>query len=68
MHPERRCKFFIYSFLYAYNEFYIFFIFRIIVFFIAYIKIINSMAYYDLQILLIIDSGFFYGVTTIKIF
>ena len=59
MHPARRCKFFIYSFLYAYNEFYIFFIFRIIVFFIAY---------YDLQILLIIDSGFFYGVTTIKIF
>ena len=68
MHPARRCKFFIYSFLYAYNELYIFFIFRIIVFFIAYIKIINSMAYYDLQILLIIDSGFFYGVTTIKIF
>lgn len=68
MHLARRCKFFIYSFLYAYNEFYIFFIFRIIVFFIAYIKIINSMAYYDLQILLIIDSGFFYGVTTIKIF
>lgn len=68
MHPAGRCKFFIYSFLYAYNEFYIFFIFRIIVFFIAYIKIINSMAYYDLQILLIIDSGFFYGVTTIKIF
>ena len=31
-------------------------------------KEINSMAYYDLQILLIIDSGFFYGVTTIKIF
>ena len=68
MHPARRCKFFIYSFLYAYNEFYIFFIFRIIVFFIAYIKIINSMAYYDLQILLIIDSGFFMELLQLKYF
>ena len=40
---------------------------ELLYFFIAYIKIINSMAYYDLQILLIIDRGFFYGVTTIKI-
>ena len=41
---------------------------ELLFFFIAYIKIINSMAYYDLQILLIMDSGFFMELLQLKYF
>ena len=41
---------------------------ELLFFFIAYIKIIKSMAYYDLQILLIMDSGFFMELLQLKYF
>ena len=41
---------------------------ELLFFFIAYIKIINSMGYYDLQILLIMDSGFFMELLQLKYF
>ena len=41
---------------------------ELLFFFIAYIKIINSMAYYDLQLLLIMDSGFFMELLQLKYF
>ena len=41
---------------------------ELLFFFIDYIKIINIMAYYELQILLIMDSGFFMELLQLKYF